>query len=461
MAERLSRLCCQWLEQLPEWRTLAPRGGGVSAPLATRRWLLRVYRKNFPGALLGAEEDRRLGLWLAEYEPRIVTDLQVVRRLVDHAMDEVERRRLATTAGETAERLVRAVAKGWLRGEPLGEMELEAVVSTHLANAPSLGRMLGRENFSRFQRLYDQLWSAEGQAHLKDHPYSRAMLGDDARPPLIRTQRENTWDALARSVYSRYRLAAKDSAVSGDGEGIARAEVARACERLGLEQESALVVLYSLLRGLLQGRASIDDQPCQDPDGDRSWEQVPGPVAADADSSSNGLPVNDRLIGLAEAMIRTFCTTQEQGRYLLRTEQMERAHQHAMRRAWMDCFTQDRRGQPIDAAGARRIIGRAVFKGIPSGEGHRRRAHVLSVADLTSPVVEMDETARIDEAELPPPPAPELINRACAWLAEHPDVGRGLGEHDPERMEEYRRAAETLRLPDLDYMMKLVAKEIS
>ncbi|RRD04541.1 hypothetical protein EII34_09540 [Arachnia propionica] len=450
MTERLSRLCAQWLEQLQDWRVLAPRGGGLSAPLATRHWLLRVYRKNFPDSLVKEDEDRRLGSWLAEHEPQILVDLRLVRRVVDHAMDEVRRRGLDVTAGTAAECLVRAVAKGWLRDEPLGEMELEAVVSTHLANAPSLGRMLEREEFGRFQELYDQLWLAEGEAHLLAHPHSRVMLGDDERPPLTRSGRENTWDGLARSVHSRFRLAVKDTVVPGDGEELARAEVARACGRLGLHQESALVVLYSLLKGLLMGRASVADQPCQDPDEDRSWERTPGPVTA---TGTSDLPVNDELTALAEAMIRTFCARQEQGRYLLRNEQMERAHQHAMRRAWMDCLMQDRRRRPIEATEARRIVTRAVFKGIPSGEEHRRRALTLSVADLTCP--EADPAAEV----LFSSPDPDALNRAYAWFVKNPEVAEGLREHDPERMEEYRRAAEEFLLPDLDYMMNLVEKE--
>lgn len=450
MTERLSRLCSQWLEQLPDWGTLAPRGGGLSAPLATRHWLLRVYRKNFPDSLVRADEERRLGLWLAEYEPQIVADLTLVRSLIDRCMTEAGQRLLAVTAGQTAECLVRAVAKGWLRDEPLGGMELEAVASTHLANAPSLGRMLSREEFRRFQEFYDLSWREVGEAHLLAHPYSRAMLGDDERPPLIRTQRENTWDGLARSIHSRFRLAAKDTAVPGDGEEIARAEVARACGCLGLEHESAIVVLYSLLLGLLQGRSCLDDRPCQDPDADRSWEQNPDPITADGANRANGLPINDKVMALAEAMIRTFCTTQEQGRYLLRTAQMERAHQHVMRRAWMDCFMQDRRRLPIKATDARWIVTRAVYKGIPSGEEHRRRGLALSVEDLTRPVA----------GPSLPPPAPDVVNRACTWLVEHPDVGAGLCTQDPERMEEYRRAAEALGLPDLEYMMKLVEKDI-
>lgn len=451
MVSRLFRKCSQWLEQCQEWRELAPWGGGLSAKLVTRHGVLPLYRKHFPDPLGERDdEDLRLELWLDEYGPQVLTDLALVRRLTDRSVDDARRRGAAVTAREVAECLVNAVAKGWLRGEPLGELELEAVVSTYLANAPSMERMLSREEFSRFQRLYDQLWQSEGEAHLLAHPYSRAMLGGDERPPLIRTQRENTWDALARSVYSRFRLAARDVAVPGVSEEIARAEVNRACGRLGLQHESALVVLYSLLRGLLLGGTTYDDHPCQTPDGDRSWESVPGPIVADEPSQARGLPVNDTLTALAEAMIRTFCTKQEQGRYLLRTEQMDRAHEHAMRRAWMECFMHDRRHHPIEAAEARRIVTRAVFKGIPSGEAHRRRAHTLGVADLVPTVVEQPLLQ----------PSPEVLNRAYEWIAEHPEVARGLVEGNPERMEEYRRAAETLHLPDLDYMMMLVEKDV-
>lgn len=452
MAPRLFRVCCQWLEQQQDWRMLAPRGGGLSASLATRHWLLRVYRRAFPESLSREDEDRRLELWLAEYETQILSDLAVVRRLTDCSMDEARRRRAAVTAGQTAECLVRAVAKGWLTDEPLGEMELEAVASTHLANAPSLERLLSREEFRRFEEMYEQLWDSEGAAHLVEHPYSRVMLGDDERPPLIRTRRENTWDALGRSVYSRFHMAAQDLSVPGVADDIAQAEVIRACSRLGLSHESALVLLYSLLRGLLQGRASVSDGPCADPDEDRSWVQEPGPITADvvADGASEVL-LNGQLMALAEAVIRTFCSKQEQGRYLLRTEQMDRAHQHAMRRAWMDCFKQDRRQQAIDAAEARRIVTRAVFKGVPSGEAHLQRARTLGVVELTRPAEEAEQSSLADD----------IVNRACAWFAEHPEVALGLRTRDPERMEEYRRAAEEFGFPDLDFMMKLVAKESS
>lgn len=454
MTTRLFQMCSTWLQQLQDWHTLAPRGGGLSASLVTRQLLLPAYRKTFPGGLSWDDEERRMSLWLVEHEAQIVADLELVRRLTDRAADDARDRRVAVSAGEMADRLVRAVAKGLLMEEPFGEKELEMVASTYLANSPSLDRFLKREEFGQLQGLYDQFWLSEGAAHLAVHPYSRAMLGEDKRPPLVSTQRENTWQALSRSIYSRFRMAARDTSVSGTGNEIARAEVIRACGRLGLLHESTLVLLYSLLCGLQQGRFSVTDQRCPAPfDRDRSWQQIPGPITADGNSEAwGGLPVNGHLVARAEAMIRTFCAKREQGRYLLANEMMEYAHQHAMRRAWMDCFKHDRRSRVIDAKEAKKIVVLAVFKGIPSGEEHRRRARSLTAVDITRGSNPSSSSSRL---------APDVLNRAWVWFAEHPEVVTGIVQKDPERLEEYRRAAKEFQLPELDFIMAFIPKEDS
>ncbi|RRD45185.1 hypothetical protein [Tessaracoccus sp. OH4464_COT-324] len=453
MNKRLMLVCGEWLKQRPTWRALAPHGGGLSSKMVTKRLLLPRYRNAFPIELHHENEERRLRIWLGEYEAQLLDDLQLVRRATDRAVDEARRLRASVTAGDLADRLVRAVAATRMKREPLSELELDAIASTFVANSPSLDRLLSREEFQQFQDLYDQSWRNEGAAHLAEHPYSRAMLGDDERPPLIRSQRENTWEALGRSVYSRFRMAARDESVPGEADEIARAEVNRACGRLGLAHESALVLLYSLLCGLQLGTQT---QPARTPskpiDVDRTWREAPGPVAADESAEEwNGLPVNGELIALAEATIRAFCRTQAQGKFLLLSGMLETASQHAMRRAWMDCFKHDRQGRYIDADAGAKIVSLAVFKGIPSGEEHRRRERDLRSVNLTR-----DETP-----PAPARPSPDVMNRAWAWFSEHPEVVSGIIAGDPEVLAEYRRAAADLGLPDLEYIMSFIQKENS
>lgn len=453
MTTRLSQVYHAWLEQLEDWRELAPRAGGVSAQLATRRLLAPLYRNAFPETLARERDERRLRAWLVEYEEQILDDLRLVRKVTDRAGNKARELRASVTAGDLADRLLRAVAKGRLDEQPLTEMELEAVASTYVANSPSRDRLLSREQFGQFQDLYDESWADQGEAHLEAHPYSRVLLGADERPPLLRTQRENTWEALSRSIYSRFRIAARDVSVPGEGDDIARAEVLRACGRLGLIEDSALVLLYSLLCGLQQGPTSLT-QRGQHPflDEDRSWRQAQGPLSGDYDTESwRGLPVNQNLVAMAEAMIRTFCH-QNQGRYLLANDMMDYAHQHAMRRAWMDCFKHDRRSRPIGAAEGAKIVTLAVFKGIPSGEEHRKRESHLKLPNLTRKA-----------APKPPPPAlaPDVLNRAWAWFSKHREVVTGLVNGDPESLEKYRQAADELQLPELDLILKLIPKEES
>ena len=445
MSIGLGRQIVEWLEALPNWRDIAPYGGGLSAKLLSRRLLLRRYREAFPEPLAGGEQTRLLQ-WLEDFRDEIVGDANRVRGVIDRASREAQQRGLSVSAADLATRLVDEVARSRHRGCAPSSMELEALAETYLDNAPALDRLMSRDEFQAFAPYYDEAWSRDGDPNLQNHPYSRVLLGDDKRPPLAHARRENTWDGLARSVYSRYRLAMRDPQVRGNADQIGRTEVKRTCGRLGLMHESGLVVLYSLIMGLYKGPSEQHDGWQPTPYDERGqWRNAPGPVTADDVVPFN----NQELVAFAEHMIGKFCVKVYQGQWLRKNGGVFRAHQHAMRRAWMDCFAEERREGHITAERAAQIIQCAVFKGIPSGERHILERGKSTVAEIAGSQANHGIPGAVDA---------EQVNRACEWFAANPSIGIGIINGDAACVAKYCDDIEAYGLPQLEDIKDIISE---
>lgn len=449
VTEALERRVARWLEQLPGWRDVAPYGGGLSAKLFSRRLLCVRYRKAFPEPLLSGEWDR-LDTWLDVRCDEIVADAQAIRSAIDRACDKAKRESACLKVNELARRLVDEAARSRLRDSGPTAMELDALADTYLDNTPAPERQLTRKRFETFAPEYDDAWSRDGAFNLLKHPYSAVLLGDDERPPFMKTQRENMWDGLGRSVYYRSQQAIQDDQVLGDAEQIVRAEIARTCGRLGLIDESALVVLYSLMMGILlatqealEGKNNHLSRASFQP-----WES--GEVVAADEPPVYDMPLtNQALIQFAESVMGQFCRRSKQGQYLRASSQMYRAEAHVMRRAWTDCFAEDRRGDRVTGDRAEQIIRRAIYWGIRSGERHilARSAYITVDPNDGKSTIGVPGELDLDQ-----------VNRALDWFAANPQVGIGIVNEDEECIAQYCDAIEAHGLPTLEDIKAFISK---
>lgn len=398
---------------LPEWPCVAPPGRGVTANLIARRILLPRVAVQWPDIHRQVCLDERWAsrmTGLLERERETLTELLLQLRIaVDRAMKAARRGGLDVTVTQAAAQLATAFGTSWRQGSQPTPEQLDDAVAMLLRRAVPVGRRLSRKEFERYRDLYDELWASDGRANLAAIPYSGLGLGRDRRPPLVVVGSENTFDALERSLYSRFWLAVRDPNVEGDADRIARREVRRACEPLGLCDESARVTLRSLNAGFLFGPDGEEWRAPRHPPERRSWSGDHQPLRASAEAVADpGLPtgegVNAGIAARAQAMLASFASRTAQGRLLKLAGRMEEACEDAMARAWLDCFRLDRAGRPVTGEQAARIVAHAIYHGIPSGQ--QVRARRVRCPPTVEPVHLIDEQRLNGQ-----------MRRALEWLA--------------------------------------------
>ena len=434
MAKSALRWCEAWVPGLPGWVEVAPRGHGVTANLVARQVLLPRVSRRWPDirqdTRLHEERAGRMLRYLERDGDLVLTLLQRLRDAVDQTMAVVRRRGLDMTVTQVAGRLATALGASWKRDEPLTERQLAAVAEALLRDAVPLERGLTRDEFERYRGLYDDLWERQGRPNLAAMPYGDFALGADLRPPLVAPGPENTFDALGRSVYSRFRLAARDPHVSGDADEVARREIQRACAPLGLQDESARVALRSLNAGLLFGPDAEGWQAPRHPPTRRSWVGDTHPLQVTSEAPGDprlpvGEGINAGMAARAQAMLASFAARTAQGRMLKLAGRMREAHQDAMARAWTDCFRLDRAGLPVTGERAAGIVSHAIYHGIPSGQ--LRRARQVERGDSQELLQSQECSAE--------------VRLAVEWLAADQERARALLRGDRATQAAYREAA--------------------
>lgn len=444
----------QSLTSLPEWDHVAVRGGGLTVTLVTTRMVLPLLGGIRPDATKqGAKEQDTVEKSLGPVLAQVQSLLPLLRRLIDDGVELARRRSIAATVSEIAGKLVYTATAGLQQGEPLSDLELEAVLATFLENRVPAGRVMDKDEFSAYDGLFADLWEREGEPAMQRWPHSIHGLGPDERPPLIGNGRENTWLGTERSVYSRYRLAANDIEVAGDADEIAQAEITRACGRWAVLSDSPFVVLRSLAAGLQRGPFHDGEIWFPAPPADRSWKSDPRPMAPSdsAEDTRTSTWVNEDLADLAQARIATFVRKTEQGAYLRSNGLIHEAHEHAMRRAWMKCFEFDRRARNIDAADGVRIVDLAIFKGIPSGQAHRAKHPRLDVTDVVIARCTQDEAL-----DAPRSDPEEQFENSLDWLSDDRRRSRALLEDNVVAKDEYRRSEAEQNLMPLEDLLSRV-----
>ena len=454
----LRELCAEWLGSLPVWSRCARPGGGLTATVVIRQLLYPAVQERWRSApalqaRLSAEETEQ-AFTVLRWLPKIVgRQVEQLRVAIDEGVAEALARDVEVSVTLLGDKLVRALARLETSGEPVSEAELAGVASTYLDNRPPRGRMLPRDEFVQYEPRFQRLWDRVGKRNMTDFPPSAVALGRDERPPFVRSERENTWCGLDRSVYSRFRKAAGDAHVSGSPDDIARLEVRRACGRLGLTQESALVALHSLALGITLGPFDAGEwlRPPTDTF-DESWKDDREPlkprasVAEDSRFSRGGW-VHADIAAYAQACVAKFVAQEQQGRYLRRQALMETAREHAMRRAWMICFEHDRRRVGIDGRAATRLVSLAIYKGIPSGQAYLRRRRML--------VIHQEQVAVGEEIDQ------RRLGDTLAWLAEHREIVAGLLTGDRAAVACYEERAISHGLLQLDILLSHFGKDQS
>lgn len=368
-----------WLTSLPQWPQIAPRGGGITATLVSNH-LIGPWLKALNVACL-TEAD------LAHHEPRLVGALLMLRTAVDETISLAKEKQIAISVHTVAHKAARSLAPGLISGEQLSDIELRSILETYLSNQPSTGRVLSKKQFEQWRLHYDECWDRQGKSNLVRCSYSNFLLGEDEKPQFIVSGRENTWLGLARSVYSRYRLAASDVQVPGDGQTILEAEIERACGRLGLLGASVIVALRSLLVGLIYADHDLEGVFSDE----RTWREAET-LTADSENEENS-----QLVSYARSVFIKFSHLESQGRFLRVNNRLDEAHGYAMKRAWMICFERDRRGEVLSGKDAAYLIDTAIFKGVPSGERHRNNytlPHDAPVVDSSADQEQLDATER-------------------------------------------------------------------
>ncbi len=482
----LAEVCQEWLRRLPTWTRSAKAGGGLTAVLVTRQLLYSDLLTRWPDAppltaRLSFDDESELRGYLRWSAKRVQGQLALLRTAIDEGLAEALERDVYVTVTLLADKLVRMVARFEASGRPISATELAAVASTFLDNRPPRGRKLKREAFAEHEPAYLRQWEKAGAPHLAALPYSRLLLGDDERPAFVRAGRENVSEGLGRSVYSRFSMAAGDAKVAGSAHEVARAEVARACGRLGLEHESMVVALHSLMAGFTFG--PVDERGWKPPETkaiDRTWRDDPEPLVAtsftieDDSGRPRGNWVNADMAEYAQATVATFANGTNQGRYLRKNAMMEVACRHAMRRGWMTCFQFDRRGEIIDGTAGAHIVFTAINKGIPEGESLRIKA--VRLGEQTPVILEKRASTLPAGGDEPAGDAvltgdaglagdagpaegrtasavdPARLERTLAWLAHDRERTALLIERDDEVVAEYERAVAAGELVPFDYI---------
>ncbi len=448
MSVSMRNLCRDWLVDRPLWKQVARHGHGVTAAVVTRRLLCPLVSTAIPEmpsmhARISSSQAQAAHAVLERSKRAIEADLVLVREGVDDGVRLGHDLGVEVSARDLADKLSRAICRAG-GGRHLGERGVKTEVATYLGQRPPAGRVMSRREFRAYTERYEASWAKVGARNLGRFPYSTYSLGPDEMPPLVASERENTWLGLGRSVYSRFRLAAQDRLVPGDAHEIAEAEVVRACGPLGLTSQSALVALRSISVGLLYGPGGVDWIPPRDVEFDESWRYDEAPLEPCPPRSEDpflprGECVNADLAAFAQACMAAFLTGTRQGAMLRRAGLVERAHEHVMRRAWMMCFESERRGIPINGRRAARIVSYAVFKGIPGGETYRHRQLALGGPAEVSMEMGLGQ---------------DKVARALEWLAGHRDLAlRLVSDTDDEAAAVYAEAAEQLDLPALGCLL--------
>ena len=458
----LRQLCQDYVTSLPSWPEHARRGGGLTAKLVTERFLhpyLASCWEDAPamGAQLDDEAARRARSYLAWSEPLLENQLRLLRKGIDEGLEAALDRNVELSVTQLADKLATTIWAVEQKAGTMSDIELAAVISTYLSNRPPRGRMLNRSAFAVYRDLHHRVWDQIGALNLAEFSYSQLRLGEDAAPPFVLTCRENTWDGLGRSVYSRFRFAARDAAVAGGAADVAVAEIARACGRLGLERDSCLVALHSLDRGFLYGPSSqtgwLRPTDLTIADG---WKRDPLPLrpcrpTSDDERRPAGPWVHAEMASYAQAALATFVNGEAAGRYLCWKGLMNEAHEDAMRRAWMICFESDRRQEDIDGERGSYLVSIAIFNGIVSGQKFR-----LTGRRLLQPLREPIEKERPAEGPLPDQ---ARLDATLAWLAEDHEFASDLAYGHADAVAAYERQAFQRSLVSLDVLTAYFAKD--
>lgn len=477
----LERVCREWLTSLPAWPECARAGGGLTATVVIKRLLypdLGARWDTAPPLTAPLDEEqvdhtRMLLGWAAR---RVERQLRLLRGGIDEGMETALTRNIDASVTQLADKVARAIQGLEATGEPVTDMELSAIVSTYLSNRPPRGRVLARRDFAAYEPAFLRAWERVGAKNLAEFSYRALTLGADERPPFIRRGRENTWDGLGRSVYSRFRIAAGDGRVSGSASDVARAEITRACGRLGLRRDAGVVALHSLSSGFLFG--PFDSGTWLRPTDlavDQTWRHDPRPLRPCEPTSVDPLRprgpwVHGDMAAYAQACVAVFVSHETQGRYLRLKGLMEEAREHAMRRAWMICFEHERRGVDLDGAAGARIVSIAIFKGIPTGQAHRRDRGLLAIG--RAPDATDDPTARtalaaglVAAGSVGPAPAdpgpvdPARIAATLKVLAEHPRLANDLAYGHEDAVADYERRVHSDGLVPLENLLRYLMKD--
>lgn len=465
LVSSLKTLFRAWIVMLPSWDACARRGGGLTVTVVADHLVHPQLLARWPDAtareirLTPEQCDRAAGV-LSDIEKTVDRQIRLLRSVIDQGIEAAIARDVDVTVTQLADKLARVLCRLEADGDIVSEIEFAAVVSTYLDNRPPRGRKMPRAEFRAYEPHFTRLWERAGARNLEDFSYHALALGEDGPPPFIRRRRENTWDGLGRSVYSRFVLAAGDAKVGGSGHDVARREIRRACGRLGLRQEAAVVVLHSLAAGFAFGpfdhgswvrpaEAAIDE----------TWKTDANPVSvtgplSDDPALPHGPWINAHVGAYAQALVASFVSTTDQGRYLRFRGYMGVACQHAMRRAWMECFAHDRRAAVIDGDAAQRLVWIAIHLGIPSGEGDASKDAVRHRTEKSArPRPEgADGSSGVAAGQA-------ALAASLAWLAEDQPRARALMDRDEQAMEEYEQAVAELGLLPLETLLRYFTKD--
>ncbi len=460
----LGQLCHEWLTSLPAWSECARRGGGLTVTLVMKRLLYPDLVARWEAAPplsapLDDDQATHARSWLGRSGRQVERRLRLLRDGIDAGMQAALAREVEVSVTQLADKLARAIQSLEATGEPLTDVEVASVASTYLSNRPPKARVLSRRAFAEYEPMHLQRWDEAGAKNLAEFSYHKLGLGADERPPFVRRGRENTWDGLQRSVYSRFRMAAGDAHVNGSAPEVAHAEIDRSCARLGLQQEAGIVALTSLAAGFLF--APYDGAEWARPEDraiDRTWRQETRRLeprgSASADPRRPAGPwVHAEMASYAQACVAVFARRERQGRYLCHKGAMDEAREDAMRRAWMICFEHDRRQRDIDGRAGALMVSLAVFQGIPSGQAYRLRQRLVAIEGEKT--VTLD--SQIRRRSLPIDPGQLTVT--LTFLAENRELANDVVYGHEEAEAEYeRRALEDGLLP-LETLLRYLSKD--
>lgn len=474
MGHTMRELCKDWLISLGIWERIAGRGSGLTATTVITRLLaptlVGLDCQSKLDVRLSASQQADLMAQLADLRELISEQLLMVREVVDRSVEFARHTNSRASAYSLGEKALGRVGQWNAAGEPVCADRLRSAMLVQLRGLVPASRILDRNAFGEFEEFFNQTWDEQGAANLANLPYSEGLLGPDLKPQLISYERENTWDGLGRSVYSRYRLAAADPEVTGDAVEIATAEIIRACGRWGLCSEAALVVLHSLLQGLFAGpQGDVPWRPPRNQRFDHHWREEAGPIRPSTEQDwligielvnewepeqpdpadvrwGAGPLVHRELARQAQAGIAKFARTTEQGRYLWLTNRCHEAHEHVMRRAWMMCFQYDRRQAVLGADQASELVNRAIRYGIPAGQ-----KHLVKQRERYRTQLHLEQAGTPSEGST----AKRIAVDPVGWLTRNPDLIAGLADETPEAIAKYEWLARKFGLPPWDALVEL------